>query len=358
MSPQRRASGNGKRTRARQAYDSAVRAQLNDLQRARIVGAMVSEACERGAGSVTVAHVVARSGVSRRTFYELFTDRDDCFLAAFEQVLTVASGRVLDAYVAQARLSWRERIRAGLVALLAFLDEEPAIGCVIVSESSSGGPRVLARREEIRRKLIAAIDEGRGEAKNGTAIPALMAEGVCGGVLAVIQARLSERAGASSSRTQGAWRAVHASDRGRRDAPPMLALTNELMSMIVLPYLGASAAKRELDRSVVAPPSTPTNGTLLADPFKASGARLTYRTIRVLVAVSENAGGSNRLIGETAGMSDQGQVSKLLNRLKRIGLIENTGEGAGKGMPNAWLLTEKGKRIAEAMREQTGEETS
>jgi AcrR family transcriptional regulator/DNA-binding MarR family transcriptional regulator len=324
MSPQRRASGNGKRTRARQAYDSTVRAQLSELQRARIVGAMVSEACERGAGSVTVAHVVARSGVSRRTFYELFTDRDDCFLAAFEQVLTIASGRVLDAYMAQAQASWRERIRAGLVALLAFLDEQPAIGCVIVSESSSGGPRVLARRGEILKLLIGVVDEGRGEAKSAATIPPLTAEGVVGGVLAVIQSRLSKQ--------------------------PMLALANELMSMIVLPYLGASAAKRELDRSVVAPASVPVNGTLLADPFKASGARLTYRTIRVLIAVSENAGGSNRLIGDTAGMSDQGQVSKLLNRLKRIGLIENTGEGAGKGMPNAWSLTEDGRRVAQTIR--------
>ena len=59
---------------------------------------MVEVCIERGAGNVTVAHVVERAGVSRRTFYEIFEDREDCFLAAFEEGIARASVYVLDAY--------------------------------------------------------------------------------------------------------------------------------------------------------------------------------------------------------------------------------------------------------------------
>ena len=132
------------------------------------------------------------------------------------------------------------------------------------------------------------------------------------------------------------------------------------MSMIVLPYLGAAAARRELERPLPAP--VPTKGSsrgegLLSDPFKDAGMRLTYRTVRVLLAVAEHSGASNRLIGETAGISDQGQMSKLLGRLRRLGLISNTGLGPGQGAPNAWTLTEKGRRIAQSIHTHTAGES-
>jgi hypothetical protein len=77
--------------------------------------------------------------------------------------------------------------------------------------------------------------------------------------------------------------------------------------------------------------------------------RLTYRTIRVLVAVGELGGQgshpSNRQVGDAAGIRDQGQISKLLARLEHLGLIRNAGEPHVKGEPNAWTLTERGHDI-------------
>jgi DNA-binding MarR family transcriptional regulator len=81
--------------------------------------------------------------------------------------------------------------------------------------------------------------------------------------------------------------------------------------------------------------------------------RLTYRTVRVLMAIAQHPQASNRQIGETAGITDQGQISKLLARLERIGLATNTGIHPGKGAPNSWTLTEKGERIAENIRANT-----
>src|ERR1700730_10799286 len=101
------------------------REHVSEIQRMRILAAMAEVASERGAGSVTVAHVVARAGVSRRTFYDLFADREECFLAAFEEAIGRVGAQVIAAY--EGGGAWRERIRAGLWALLVWLDEEPAL---------------------------------------------------------------------------------------------------------------------------------------------------------------------------------------------------------------------------------------
>jgi AcrR family transcriptional regulator len=325
----RRARGSARGdVRASRGYDSAVRTQLADLQRARMLSAMFDVAVERGVGNVTVAHVVERSGVSRRTFYEHFVDRDRCFLAAFERALGLAGERVLPAYLSQG--GWRERVRSGLSALLMFLDEEPVIGRLLIVESPSSGQMTLERRRQLIAGMTGAIDEGRSETKS-TVPPSLAAEGIVGGVLAVIHTRLVQA-----------------------DRPPLVELLNPLMSMIVLPYLGAGAARREMDGPVPKAESRDGDGEpLMSDPFKAAGMRLTYRTVRVLMAVVQNPGASNRVIGESAGIDDQGQISKLLGRLQRIGLVSNAGLGPGQGAPNEWSLTDKGSRVVHTIQAHT-----
>ena len=296
---------------------------------------MFDVATQQGAANVSVADVVERSGVSRRTFYEAFADREDCFLAAFEGALASVSQRVLPAYRAEGK--WRERIRAGIVAFLSFLDEEPAVGRLLIVGSLSGDSRMLERRERVIALVSDAIDEGRtpkatsAQSANGALLPALTAEGLVGGALALIGARLA-----------------------RAEYEPLVGLSNQLMSMIVLPYQGAGAARRELERPVPVGSGPSEHTELLADPFKELGMRLTYRTMRVLLAVAERSGASNRQVGDSAGISDQGQTSKLLARLKRLGLISNTELGLpGQGAPNAWTLTEKGKRFAQSIRAHT-----
>jgi len=323
--------------RSTQRYNGAVREQIADLQRARIIGASFEVTAQRGADHLTVAHLVGRSGVSRRTFYEHFSDREDCLLAAFGQALTLASERVIPAY--EAEKGWRERVRAGLLALLCFCDEQPSVARMLICESQASGAKVAERRAQVLDALTRIVDQGRtltGTGKSGKAenLSPLAAEGTVGGVLAVIQGRLAPSDGA--------------------DAPSLLALTNELASMIVLPYLGSAAARRELRRPLPAPVEPGArDGALLSDPLKDMGMRLTYRTVRVLLAVAENPDGSNRTIGESAGITDQGQISKLLARLARLGLIENTHAHPGKGAPNSWALTEKGRRMTDGIKAHT-----
>jgi AcrR family transcriptional regulator len=301
------------------------REQVSEIQRARMLTAMSEVAAERGAANATVAHVVARSGVSRRTFYEMFRDREDCLAEAFGVAVDRAAGRVVPAY--QAARGWQAQLRAAVMALLLFIEDEPDMGRLLVVEALGGGPRVLEHRAEILARLVAVVDEGRELAR--TQPPPLTAEGVLGGAFALVHARLPQREGV-----------------------PLTDLLGPLMGLIVGPYLGAAAARRELERP--APQLHHAQPREHRDPLRGLEMRLTYRTVRVLVAVGAHPGASNRAVAHAAGVEDQGQISKLLRRLENLGLIHNTGQGHAKGEPNVWTLTQRGHEIEQTIKTQTG----
>jgi AcrR family transcriptional regulator len=298
------------------------RERLVEIQRARMLAAMVEVCADRGVANCTVADVVSRSGVSRRTFYEVFDDIQDCYLAAFGEATSRVSRVVLDAYDSDDK--WVDRVRAPLTALLGFLDTDRRCAKLLIVESLSAGADVSRERARQLERAVRLIDEGRSQSKAGGELFPLVAEGVVGGVLAVVHARLLEERSGS-----------------------LLELAGPLTSMIVLPYLGAAAARRELERPVPAGPAHAAQS--VENPLAHLGMRLTYRTVRVLMAIAEQPGSSNRRVADTAGISDQGQMSKLLTRLDRLGLIHNAGTGATRGEPNAWTLTSEGWRIQSAL---------
>ncbi len=309
--------------------------RVAEIQRQRIVGAMAEVAAEKGAANVTVAHVVARAGISRRTFYELFEDREACLLAALDEAVDRAAAVVLPAYRAGA--GWRERARAGLAALLAFLEGEPGLGRLCVVEILGAGDRALERRAQYMAALIAAVDAGRAEMRGGRSLrtsgrepPPMTAEGVVGAVFSIVHARILAR--------------------DTRDAVPLTELLNPLMAVIVGPYLGPVAAEKELHKPA---PPLQTKTRSRRDPLEGLDMRLTYRTVRVLMGIAAHPGASNRTVAEAAGISDQGQISKLLARLESLGLAHNTGRGHPKGAPNAWRLTPRGQEVERAIRLQT-----
>ena len=143
--------------RGRDAGDQG--AQLAEIQRSRLLAAAVRAVDELGWGNTTVADVVARSRISRRTFYETFANRDECLAAVLEDLLGVIAGELAAAGLDG--LVWRERVRGGLWALLGFFDREPVLARVCVVQALSGGPGVLERREEILGRLAGVVDEGR-----------------------------------------------------------------------------------------------------------------------------------------------------------------------------------------------------
>jgi AcrR family transcriptional regulator len=305
------------------------RVQVSEMQRARLLSAAVVTLDELGYTQATVAHITMRARVSRRTFYDLFASREDCLLAIMNDTLERIGVELESATVGVG--SWRERVRVGLWVVLSFLDREPVLARVCVVQSARGSQRVLEAREEILAHVARTIDEGRTKSARAAQTPPLTAEGLAGAVLAIVYKRLLEGGG-----------------------EPLKGLLNELMSMIVLPYLGPAAAHQECARPVPVAPKMSLTPAMFAhggggDPLKDVPMRLTYRTALVLRAVATRPGGSNRLIGESADIHDQGQISKLLGRLQGLGLLQNAGAGHAKGEPNAWSLTGLGERVIEQL---------
>jgi AcrR family transcriptional regulator/DNA-binding MarR family transcriptional regulator len=327
--PKESLNGKAPANRHEASHNGLERERVTDIQRTRILTALAEVAAERGATNLTVAHVVERAGVSRRTFYEIFEDIEGCLLVAIDDALLRAAQRVLPAYRSSVR--WRERLRAALTELLKFIDDEPYAARLLIVETLAIGRGAIERRSRIVAQAVTAVQAGSREAKGRSAATTrLTAEGVVGAVLSVIHARMLE---------------------DRRE--PLLELVNPLMSMVVLPYLGPSAGRRELERRVESSGSSAAT-TGRSNPLKQLQMRLTYRTLRVLAAVASHPGSSNRAIGDAADISDQGQISKLLARLQRLGLIENTGAGSSsRGEPNAWSLTSRGREVHDALRAQS-----
>lgn len=354
------ATGRGRRSRVVERGEvdrDGSRSGVADIQRTRMITAMVEVARERGASEVTVAHVVARSGVSRRTFYELFADREACFAAAFEEAVQRATMRVVAPFSAPG--PWHERIRGALGALLDFLEDEPGLGALCVVDALGGGPLVLERRAQVVDVMIKAVDEGRREALRGARPTRLTAECVVGAVLAVLHARLAHDSqpaiGGTTDRlvAEEDARLVPGGGARRRSSAtrPMRGLLGPLMATIVLPYKGQAAATREAARP--APRRGPASPAL-TDPLRELDMRLTYRTVQVLLAVAAHPGSSNRQIADAAGVTDQGQISKLLARLEHLELTRNTAtDSSTRGEPNAWVLTPTGQEIEQAISRQT-----
>jgi AcrR family transcriptional regulator/DNA-binding MarR family transcriptional regulator len=303
------------------------------MQRRRLSLAIVEVLSEDGFENASVGRICKRAGVSRRTFYELFEGREECLLAALDAVVARISPAVLAAY--EAGESWRERIRNALTTLLELLDAEPDMARVCVVETLKAGPAVAEWRAGVIGALVLAVEEGRSESRPRDEPPPLIGQGVVGGALSVIHAHLLADTGSERGKSNGRERSLSA-------------LNGALMAMIVHPYLGSVAARREIDR-LSSKTQGAAGGVGVKDPFKGLSIRFTYRTARVLSTIASDPGASNRLIADTSGIVDEGQMSRLLTRLQRSGLIENRGEGQAKGEPNAWLLTERGTAVHAAL---------
>jgi len=249
----------------------------------------------------------------------------DVTLVGFEEGLERLSRVVLDA--AGGGECWLERIGAGVVALLGFLDDEPLWGGVLVLEQPYGLPFEGALAGECVRRVHGALgvvlEEGRGEVIVGADInpsTALIAELVTLGGLSLIRASML-----------------------RRPNTPLVDLAPLLMSSIVVPYLGAGAAKADhrgcVDRAVAAKSGMPARAAVV--PIRPQPHALLALNVLASAPFS-----SNPELAAAVGM-DSKQVSKALRLFEQRGLVENACSGLAPREPNAWLLTLYGHRILE-----------
>jgi AcrR family transcriptional regulator len=126
-------------------------------QRQRMIRAVPSAVREKGFVALTVEDIASRAGVSRRTFYENFRDKEDCFVTSYRQhaqeLVAVVGG------AAAAGSDWHERTRFGLRAMLRHLAERPDLVYMAVIEVNAAGPAALAMRDEAVGLLAALIGD-------------------------------------------------------------------------------------------------------------------------------------------------------------------------------------------------------
>ena len=194
---------------------------VNSPKREKILAGMLEETGSAGYDATSVRTVLARTGLYRQAFYDHFSDKDDCYRAAFDA--GAARLEALAAAAAASEDSWRGRLRAGLGAILGFLDSEPDVGRALFVEVHAAGPEALARRAEAMKRAADFIDLARLESGELESPPRIAPEGIVAGIHAVIHSRLSTGAG-----------------EGFR------ALLPEFMYFAVLPYFGAEDATAEM----------------------------------------------------------------------------------------------------------------
>jgi AcrR family transcriptional regulator len=179
---------------------------------------MVAVVAKQSYPEARVTDVIARAGVSRKTFYEHFSDKEECFLAAYDETLAEVMGATTAGF--EVGDEWPDRVREGLIAFLAVLADKPDAARMCIVEVLAAGPKALARREAAIRGFTHFIDAGRLEAPRG--IPTFTAVGVLGGINEVLYAEI--RRGAA------------------RDLPRLLP---DVLYWVLLPFLGHEAANEE-----------------------------------------------------------------------------------------------------------------
>lgn len=191
-------------------------------KRERILQGMLKAVGTYGYERTTVQDAIAEAGVYRQAFYDSFSDKEDCYLQSLDAGSAWVELAMRDAALGQG--TWRDKLRGALIGLLRFLDEQPAVGRALLVEVHAAGPQAVAKRTEAMARAAAMVDLAREESDDGA--PAISAEAVVAGILAVLHSRLA------AEQTSG-----------------YLRLLPELMYLAILPFFGADAATAAMHAS-------------------------------------------------------------------------------------------------------------
>ena len=157
-------------------------------QRDRLLGGMASTVALRGYAATPVAEVLKAAGVSRRTFYEQFADKEDCFLAAYDAIVELCARRLVRAY--HAGDSWEDGIARAYAALLETLAGEPDFAHLCVVDVLGAGPRALEHREAALRRFARFVDGTRERADAAVSPPRLVGRAIAGGIHELVYSQI------------------------------------------------------------------------------------------------------------------------------------------------------------------------
>lgn len=190
-------------------------------QRERLIAGLAEAVAENGYAGTTIAHITRHAAVSRRTFYEHFNSKDECFVTAYDTVMAQLRQRVDEAF--EQEEEWPQAARAGIAAMLEFLSSEPQLARLSMVEALVAGPVVVERYDAAIQSLVPYFQAGR-DGRSAEVLAGLSPtteEALVGGMVSLISRRIF------ANRTE-----------------ELGALLPDLVEFTLTPYLGSTEAAK------------------------------------------------------------------------------------------------------------------
>lgn len=194
-----------------------------ESQRGRLLGAMAESVAEHGYAETSIADVIARAGVSRKTFYQQFDGKDECFAVAYGEEMDRLLEVTLSAFEAEGP-PWARRLRAALTALCGALAGNPAMARLCFIEGLAAGPVTAARRRTALEGLLPLFESAPSDALGDSPFGESLRMGRIGDLAEMLRHEIAAGAG-----------------------PGLPRLVPELTYLLAVPFLGPERAARELD---------------------------------------------------------------------------------------------------------------
>jgi len=185
-------------------------------QRERLLNGVVDAVAEHGYNQTTIGAIAEAAKISRRTFYEYFEGKEDCFLAAYEMIDEHVRGQMLAA--GDTAAPWPERVRDRLAALLAVLSRDRAVARFYLTEPLAAGGDLAGRYREAMQMLAETIRPESGPADLNVEV---RDQALMGGIATLVARRLKSG-----------------------DSTALHGLLPDLTELVLAPYLGREEARR------------------------------------------------------------------------------------------------------------------
>jgi AcrR family transcriptional regulator len=157
-------------------------------QRERLFKAMVEAVDERGFAATTIADLVTRAGVSRRSFYEHFHNKDECLLATYDTIVVRLERRLTRAD--DPTRGWDERMETFIRTLFEAASDRPDAARLVCVEMGAAGPAGVQRWAQDAERLQHLIVEGFAQAPGNGAVPEPVARAIVGALRKILHSRV------------------------------------------------------------------------------------------------------------------------------------------------------------------------
>lgn len=187
-------------------------------QRGRLIAGIIEAVAENGYGDTTIAAIVKAAELSKKTFYEHFGNKEECFEAAYEASFDFLRSTVVGTEGAK---SWGATVRRRLDALLEALSSEPDLASFFLIAPTSVGDEIAERHHEAMRELVGALTEGAPKARRNRGASETQEQALAGGISRLVVRKL-----------------------GDGEAEKLPELLPALTELVLWPYLGGEEAVR------------------------------------------------------------------------------------------------------------------